>query len=221
MARLIEHELDYFARLEREGRGVAQAQRREGPLPAPLALAPPAGWRTPFGTAPVDPQLNRRLLEACPGLQEDRIAHRDEHSLEMQMPFLQRLVPEARVSAPRAPGRSRSSVVAGPVATFSGAADALRQRLLIALALAFTLAAAMVWLGRRILARLLSRFERAVIALGQNRLERRIRLKGPEDMQRIGRRLDWLRRWPPPLPSMSATHQARAAARARTSPSSL
>jgi two-component system sensor histidine kinase GlrK len=79
-------------------------------------------------------------------------------------------------------------------ASFSDAADALRQRLLIALALVFTLAAAMFWLGRRVLAKLLSRFERAVVALGQNRLERRIRLKGPEDLQWVGRRLDWLRR---------------------------
>jgi two-component system sensor histidine kinase GlrK len=65
---------------------------------------------------------------------------------------------------------------------------------LIALALAFTLAGAMLWFGRRVLARLLSRFERAVIALGQNKLDRSIRLRGPEDLQWVGRRLDWLRR---------------------------
>lgn len=77
---------------------------------------------------------------------------------------------------------------------FLAAADALRHKLLVTLALAFTLAAALFWLGRRVLAKLLSRFERAVLALGQNRLERRIRLKGPEDLQWVGRRLDWLRR---------------------------
>jgi two-component system sensor histidine kinase GlrK len=33
-----------------------------------------------------------------------------------------------------------------------------------------------------------------VLALGEGRLERRIRLKGPEDLQRVGRRLEWLRR---------------------------
>lgn len=72
--------------------------------------------------------------------------------------------------------------------------DGLRDRLLLALALAMLLAALMFLLGRRIVARLLSRVERAVIALGRNRLERTIRLKGPEDVQMIGRRLDWLRR---------------------------
>jgi two-component system sensor histidine kinase GlrK len=77
---------------------------------------------------------------------------------------------------------------------FHSEAEGLRQRVLITLAVAFGLAGAMLWFGRRVLAKLLSRFERAVIALGKNRLERRIRLKGPEDLQWVGRRLDWLRR---------------------------
>jgi two-component system sensor histidine kinase GlrK len=77
---------------------------------------------------------------------------------------------------------------------FRDAAAQVRQRVLVALALAFSLAGAMFWFGRRMLAQLLSRFERAVIALGQNKLDRRIRLKGPEDLQWVGRRLDWLRR---------------------------
>jgi two-component system sensor histidine kinase GlrK len=73
-------------------------------------------------------------------------------------------------------------------------ADRLRERLFMALTLAFAVAGLLFWLARRILARLLSRFERAVIALGQNKLDRSIRLKGPEDLQWVGRRLDWLRR---------------------------
>lgn len=77
---------------------------------------------------------------------------------------------------------------------FRSRADDLRQQLLVALALAISLAGAMFWTGRRVLARLLSRFERAVVVLGQNRLDRRIQLKGPEDMQWVGERLDWLRR---------------------------
>jgi len=77
---------------------------------------------------------------------------------------------------------------------FHDAAAQVRQQVLISLALAFAIAAALLWFGRRMLAQLLSRFERAVIALGQNQLDRRIRLKGPEDLQWVGRRLDWLRR---------------------------
>lgn len=71
--------------------------------------------------------------------------------------------------------------------------DALRGQLLVAEALALVAAGVLLWFGRRVTARLWSRFERAVHALGSGQFDRRIRLKGPEDMRRVGRRLDWLR----------------------------
>lgn len=77
--------------------------------------------------------------------------------------------------------------------SFRAQADALRQRLLIGLAVALATALLLLWFGRRLMDRLISRFERAVVALGEGRLERTIRLKGPDDLQRIGRRLEWLR----------------------------
>jgi len=70
----------------------------------------------------------------------------------------------------------------------------LWDRLMAALLAALALTGLLLWLGRRMVAQLWSRFERAVLALGEGRLDRRIRLKGPEDMQRVGRRLEWLRR---------------------------
>lgn len=66
---------------------------------AALALAPPGEWETPLGRAPVDGEMNRALLEACPPLREDAAAHRDEHALEVQIPFLQALAPDFRFSA--------------------------------------------------------------------------------------------------------------------------
>lgn len=73
-------------------------------------------------------------------------------------------------------------------------ADDLQQRLIIALVVALLIAALLFWFGRRIVARLLNSIERAVIALGNNLLERQIRLKGTDDLRWIGKRLDWLRR---------------------------
>jgi AmmeMemoRadiSam system protein B len=64
-----------------------------------LALAPAGAWRTPLGTTPVDSALNLKLLQACPQLQEDASAHRNEHCLEVQIPFLQVLQPESSFSA--------------------------------------------------------------------------------------------------------------------------
>ena len=70
----------------------------------------------------------------------------------------------------------------------------LWERLMLAILAALTLTGLLVWVGRRTVERLWSRFERAVLALGEGRLDRRIHLKGPADMQRIGGRLEWLRK---------------------------
>lgn len=67
-------------------------------------------------------------------------------------------------------------------------------RLMLALVVALALTGLVVWGGRRTVDRLWSRFERAVRALGEGRLDRRIHLKGPDDMQRVGSRLEWLRK---------------------------
>ena len=64
-----------------------------------LALSPDTAWHSPLGTLSIDTGLNRRLLEACPGLREDTIAHLREHSLEVQIPFLQMIQPDCRISA--------------------------------------------------------------------------------------------------------------------------
>jgi len=77
--------------------------------------------------------------------------------------------------------------------SFRARAEQLRRHLMAGMAIAVAMAVILVILGRRLMARLLSRIERAVLALGEGRLERKIRLRGPEDMQRIGERLEWLR----------------------------
>lgn len=54
----------------------------------------PAGeWLTPLGRARVDDELKAALLREAPALREDPAAHEQEHSLEVQLPFLQCLVP--------------------------------------------------------------------------------------------------------------------------------
>ena len=66
---------------------------------ASLALAPAGAWHMPLGTARIDDEMNQRLMEECPGLQEDPSAHQSEHSLEVQIPFIQVLQPKFRFSA--------------------------------------------------------------------------------------------------------------------------
>ncbi|MGB8474415.1 MAG: AmmeMemoRadiSam system protein B, partial [Candidatus Acidiferrum sp.] len=49
---------------------------------------------TPLGDARIDEPLAEALRAACPLLREDSVAHSGEHSLEVQIPFLQVLQSE-------------------------------------------------------------------------------------------------------------------------------
>ncbi len=51
-------------------------------------------WQTPLGTVELDAKLGAELLGRCSLLAEDHVAHMFEHSLEVQVPFLQMLQPE-------------------------------------------------------------------------------------------------------------------------------
>ncbi len=53
-------------------------------------------WDTPLGRVEIDTDLAERLAGAFPKLQHDPKAHEREHSLEVQLPFLQHLVGEFR-----------------------------------------------------------------------------------------------------------------------------
>jgi AmmeMemoRadiSam system protein B len=48
-------------------------------------------WETPLGRMRVDEGASRRLVELCDLVSADPEAHRLEHSLEVQLPFLQKL----------------------------------------------------------------------------------------------------------------------------------
>ncbi len=61
---------------------------------APLAMISSGSWLTPLGAVPVDSSLARAVRQGCHLLTEDADAHADEHSLEVQLPFLQHLVKE-------------------------------------------------------------------------------------------------------------------------------
>jgi MEMO1 family protein len=57
------------------------------------AILSSGAWRTPLGDAAIDEALAEKLRAACPLLREDSVAHSTEHSLEVQIPFLQALQP--------------------------------------------------------------------------------------------------------------------------------
>ena len=47
-------------------------------------------WRMPWGDVPIDGELATRLIDSVPFLHDDPSAHRDEHALEVILPFLHR-----------------------------------------------------------------------------------------------------------------------------------
>ena len=63
-----------------------------------VAAWPGGAWATPLGRVPLDEEMTSELLES--GLASpDREAHRYEHSLEVQLPFLQLRNPEVAIAA--------------------------------------------------------------------------------------------------------------------------
>ena len=59
-----------------------------------IAINDEGHWETPLGRVPVDATLARAVLVGCRQARVDRAAHCREHSLEVQLPFLQHLVGE-------------------------------------------------------------------------------------------------------------------------------
>lgn len=82
-----------YARLALPKRFVILCPNHTG-MGQPLAIMSRGAWATPLGEAKLDEALAAELKAALPYLEEDAQAHRAEHSLEVQIPFLQLLLPE-------------------------------------------------------------------------------------------------------------------------------
>jgi AmmeMemoRadiSam system protein B len=78
----------------------------------PLAVMANTTWQTPLGEVAADAELGARLLRRFPALQEDSAAHRAEHAIEVQLPFLQAQQPELNM-VPIAIGTSDFGVLRG------------------------------------------------------------------------------------------------------------
>ncbi len=70
---------------------------RHRPVGAQWAVAPHHAWALPGTIVPSDPQLAARLARGIEGLELDAAAHRQEHAIEVQLPLIARLRPDARV----------------------------------------------------------------------------------------------------------------------------
>lgn len=96
-------------------------------LGSPYAVFARGIWRLPVGDVPVDEPTATALLESCDLLRDDPRAHRREHSLEVEVPFLLRANPKLRIvpiliggpwpdSGDRCRLRALAAAIAGTVA---------------------------------------------------------------------------------------------------------
>jgi len=80
-----------YASLAHDGRPdvvvlIGPNHRRYG---ADIAIDSTQYWQTPLGLAPVDTQMALDIQSKAPAVEIDPVAHLYEHSLEVQLPFLQ------------------------------------------------------------------------------------------------------------------------------------
>ncbi len=63
----------------------------------PFSLMREGKWKTPLGDVKINTELADAILKATKHLEEDSTAHRFEHSLEVQVPFLQYFNPAVTI----------------------------------------------------------------------------------------------------------------------------
>lgn len=64
---------------------------------SPFALVSKGQWETPLGQVSIETRFAAEILKAVPQIQADEPAHRYEHSLEVEIPFLQVKNPAVKI----------------------------------------------------------------------------------------------------------------------------
>jgi AmmeMemoRadiSam system protein B len=118
-----------YRRLELPQRTIILCPNHTG-MGEPLAIMSRGAWRTPLGDAVIDEALADELKRAMPLLSEDGDAHRSEHALEVQLPFLQVLTPGFRF-VPIAVGTSNFEVLSALGVAIGNVLAAPNDRVLV------------------------------------------------------------------------------------------
>ena len=118
-----------YARLSLPQRYVILCPNHTG-MGEPLAIMSAGAWRTPLGEVPIDQALAGELMRSYRWLTEDASAHRSEHALEVQLPFLQALQPEFSF-VPIALGTANYEVLASLGEAIAAVLGAQKEKTLI------------------------------------------------------------------------------------------
>ena len=122
-----------YARVELPNR-IALVGPRHYPRGERMAILSEGSWETPLGQARLDARFAADLKERFSQLKEDELAHGREHSLEVQLPFLQKIVGEQSGSflfAPIVLGPLQYEELAALGSALAGAIQAAREPMLL------------------------------------------------------------------------------------------
>ncbi len=100
-----------FARIEIPESCIILCPNHTG-LGRPLAIMSEGEWQTPLGKLPINGELAEKLKREFSPLSEDAEAHYAEHSIEVELPFLQVLRPDVSI-VPIALGTSQLEILEG------------------------------------------------------------------------------------------------------------
>ncbi len=97
---------------------------------APVSVWSRGAWQTPLGAVAVAEKLAADFLQSCSYAQEDQLAHLREHSLEVQLPFLQVLNSKMEI-LPVCLGTRDQKILRAVGAALAEIIEADQQRVLI------------------------------------------------------------------------------------------
>ena len=79
-----------YTRVDLPQRNIVLCPNHTG-LGTPLSIMKNGAWRTPLGDMQIDQELSDALMNQDRDLEEDNAAHRFEHAVEVQLPFMQHI----------------------------------------------------------------------------------------------------------------------------------
>ncbi len=85
-----------FSRIEIPRTFIVLSPNHTG-LGSPVSIMSQGVWEVPTGELEIDEKISSELLKHCRLIEDNSLAHQMEHSIEVQLPFIIQISPDARI----------------------------------------------------------------------------------------------------------------------------
>ena len=85
-----------FSRIEAPETFIILSPNHTG-LGSIVSIMSNGSWQIPTGELEIDEDIAAKLLKQCRLIEDDSLAHKMEHSIEVQLPFLHKVNPDAKI----------------------------------------------------------------------------------------------------------------------------